>query len=163
MYKKIKGITILILIICLDVGAVLYLFPWPTSVKLSLNAAKLDENGNVVGHTTINIQGTMDDYLFREDVLNVTISPFDEYNWFKLVENNPGHRKGVIQPHSKDCVKVHCYYYDGLCDLLFTKDFKYVAFVVEHADKDIYYVASTDEQVSTEELVEYFRYLPPFG
>lgn len=166
MYKKVKRIIIIVLVVSLLIGALLYFVPWPTRVDLTLDAAKLDQDGNVVSNTTITIKGVMLDYLFRKDSLDVSIYPFDNHKWVRLTNYSNENRKGVIHPHSGECVKVYCYTSEySFCDLLFTKDFKYVAFVadVPGNGKNTYYVASANNEVSTEKLIEYFRYLPPFG
>lgn len=166
MYKKVKRIIVIILVACLIAGALLYFVPWPTPVNLSLNAAKLDKDGNVVGNMTIHIEGVMLNYLFQEDSLNVKISPFDSHKWVKLTRNANTNRDGIIYPHSGDCFELFFYTdYASFCRLLFTKDFKYVAFVSDTPGdgSNTYYVASADDEIPTEELIEYFRYLPPFG
>lgn len=166
MYQKVKRIIVRILIISLIVGALLYFIPWPTRVNLTLEASKLDQNGNVVSNTTITIKGVMLDYLFREDSLNVSIYPFDTHKWVKLTHNANTNRDGIIYRHSGDCFEISCYTNDAsFCKLLFTKDFKYVAFVADEpgGETNTYYVASANSEVNTEDLIEYFRYLPPFG
>lgn len=166
MYQQIKRIITIVLIVVVLIGALLYFIPWPTRVNLSLNAAKLDKDGNAVGNSTITIKGVMLDYLFQEDCLNVSIYPFDNFKWIKLSNHGTTNKRGIIYPHFQTCKKVYCYTStDDLvfCKLLFTKDFKYIAFVAENATERTYYVASANTEVSTEELAEYFRYLPPLG
>lgn len=171
MYQKIKRITIIVLAVCLFIGALLYFVPWITRVNLTLDAVKLDSDGNVVGDTTITIKGAMLDYLFQKDSLDVSIYPFDDFKWVNLSQDSTTNRVGIMRPHHKDCMEINCSTYDyhtnsmTFCKLLFTKDFKYVAFVADFpGDGDnIYYVASANNEVSTEELIAYFRYLPPFG
>ena len=169
MYPTPKRIITLIVIIAVLIGALLYFVPWPTRVNLTLDAAKLDQNGNVVDNVTITINGVRLNYLFREDSLDVNIYPFDNFTWVTLSYYANKKRTGVILPHSGDCVKIHCSASDPssefppFCELLFTEDFKYVAFVADRSESNIYYVASKDGAISTEALIEYFRYLPPFG
>lgn len=169
MYQKVKRIITIVLIVAVLIGALLYFVPWPTRVNLVLNAAKLDKSGNSVGHSTITIKGVMYDYLFQKDSLSVSIYPFDDFAWVQLSDNLPENRKGVIQSHFQDCKKIYCSAWDSsledsvFCELLFTKDFKYIAFVSDTPETKTYYVASADNQVRFEDLAEYFHYLPPFG
>lgn len=166
MYQQIKRIITIVLIVVVLIGALLYFIPWPTRVNLSLNAAKLDNNGQAVGNCTITIKGVMLDYLFQEDYLNASIYPFDGFNWIELTQNGNSNREGMILSHFQECKKIYCYASadDALfCELLFTKDFKYIAFVANYPGESTYYVTSSDEEVSVEQLAEYFHYLPPFG
>ncbi len=166
MYQKVKRIIVRVLIIALIVGVLLYFVPWPTRVNLSLNAAKLNSNGEPVGQSPIIIKGWRLDYLFQPDQLDVNIQPFDYFAWIQLSKSNG--KEGVIFPHHGDCQEIRfacCSQDDDIsfCELLFTNDFKYVAFVRDGDEQRTYYVASADGQVSYKELAEYFRYLPPFG
>lgn len=166
MYQKVKRIIIWTFIVSLIVGALLYYVPWPTRVNLCLDAAKVDQSGNVIGHSTITIKGVMLHYLFQEDCLSATIYPFDGYPWINMSESHPRNQTGELKPHFGDCKKIYCSSYDdGIvwCDFLLTMDYKYVAFVFSKDETRTYYLASAENQVSTEELIEYFRYLPPLG
>ena len=84
MYQQIKRIITIVLIVVVLIGALLYFLPWPTCVNLTLNAAKLDKDGNAVGNSTITIKGVMLDYLFQEDCLNVSIYPCTYYRVYLL-------------------------------------------------------------------------------
>lgn len=163
-----KRIILVILVIALLVAALLYFVPWPTRVNLTLNAAKLDSNGEVIEQFTMVIEGWRLDYLFQPDQLNVNIEPFDDYAWIDLSTDTQTNRKGIIYTHFQDCEQIYCCTSNSsttiaFCELLFTRDFKYVAFICDTSDGEIYYVASADDQVSYKELAEYFRYLPPIG
>ena len=169
MYQKVKRIIIIVLAVCLFIGALLYFVPWITRVNLTLDAVKLDSDGNVVGNTTITIQGVMLDYLFQKDSLDVSIYPFDNIKWVKLSQYGNTNRVGVMQPHYRNCMEISCSTFDSnrmiFCKLLFTKDFKYVAFIADFSGDggNTYYVASANEDVGIAEVIDYFHYLPPFG
>lgn len=163
MYRMINRIILVILVVALLVAALLYFVPWPTRVNLTLNAAKLDSNGEVIEQVPIVIEGWRLDYLFKPDQLDVEIEPFDDLYSIVLSTDGKTNKEGIIDPYFRDCERIYCWAATDFAELLFTRDFKYVAFVHDTYETNTYYVASADDQVSYKELAEYFRYLPPFG
>ena len=163
MCHMINRIILVILVVALLVAAFLYFVPWSTRVNLTLNAAKLDSNGEVIEQVPMVINGWRLDYLFKPDQLDVEIEPFDDFDWISLTTNANTNKKGIIYPYFQDCERINCYTADENSELLFTRDFKYVAFAHDTFETNTYYVASADDQVSYKELAEYFRYLPPLG
>ena len=58
------------------------ILPWTTPVKKTLNAVKLDAEGNELGTVQIQLEGKKRDYLFRTDRFDVDITPFDNFQSF---------------------------------------------------------------------------------
>ena len=174
MYQKLSHITLIVSVVLLLLGALLYYIPWPSRVNVSLDAAKVDQVGNIVGNTTITIKGLYMNYLFQEDSLEVEIYPFDDLRWIGFYESQPSGREGIISSYFRDCKMVYCTAsspsasteFGYHCELLFTPNFRNVAFITRDISNNgtgHYYVASANNEVPIEELIEYFRYLPPFG
>lgn len=165
--RNVRRILAICLIVVTLISLALYYIPWVTPFDLELNAVKLDKYGKVIDDVPISIQGIMKNYLFQQDSIDVTVDPFDDIKWMKLSNYSNTNQTGVIFDYGKDWKKVHGYTYPGTCDLLFTDNFKYI--VLQRWDtfdgngERYYYVASADESVPIEEVIEYFRYLPPFG
>ena len=151
------------------IAAALYFIPWPTPVNLTLTAVKLDADGNEIGTFPVTIKGVKKNYLFQEDVLDVSISPFDGYVWFKPSEDAPSGKEGVISKYFDECMQVtygtaHPEYENMVfAHLRFTEDFKYITFefYIPEENERVYYIASADENCTTQEVKEYFRTLVP--
>lgn len=164
--RKVRRIITLCLVAVVIISLALYYIPWVSRFSLDLNAAKLDKNGNIIGNTTISISGKLENYLFRKDSLSAMFEPFDGLNWVELTENTNLNRTGILYNYSKDCLIVNCYTAYGSCDLIFTKDFKYVVLFRQdnmESNTSCYYVASADASVPIEEVINFFRYAPPLG
>ena len=78
MNRKTKRTIIFICVAVLLIAALLCFLPLPTRVNLTLNAVKLDAEGNEIGTVQIPIQGTKWLSLFRQDRLDVTVGGFDD-------------------------------------------------------------------------------------
>ncbi len=159
------GIAIAVLLI----GACIYFFHLSTPVDLNINATKLDSNGNPSYTTPILITGSLKDYVFQDDRLDIRISPFDEVLWVRLTEDATRriNRTGVISDHFSGCKQI---YFHGashstdlsFCKMLFTEDFEYIALICGESDpQPKIYVASADNAHTAEEVLQYFRNLIP--
>ena len=157
------GIAIALLMI----GACIYYFHLSTPVDLNLNATKLDSNGNPSYTTPILITGSLRDYVFQDDRLDVRIAPFDEVLWVRLTEEAPSKRSGIIYDYFSGCKKV---YFHGashstdlsFCTMLFTENFEYIALICGESDpQPKIYVASADNTHTAEEVLQFFRNLAP--
>lgn len=161
-------IILAVLVAVMIVGALLYFVPESTPVELNLDAVKLDGDGNELGTATISITGNRKDYLLQDDLLNVSISPFDGFPWFKLSEDGISGKKGVIREHYiEDCMQVMCYSTHSstgdiiFCNLIFSENFEYIALQCEMTEGSVTYVASASGTHSTQEIIQYFRGLFP--
>ena len=158
------GCIVLILIIAIFTGVITY---QSTPVNLNLDAAKLDNSGNATVTIPISISGTLKDYVFQNDILDVSIEPFDGFPWFKLDEDASSGKSGLIRDYANECKKITFYSASSsgdivFCSMLFTKDFEYIALICdESAPEPTVYIASANSNKTAEEVLDYFRTLIP--
>ena len=76
----------LVMLFVIIFSLLLYFVPKTTRFEHTLHAVILDREGNQIGTTDIALQGAKLEYLFRNTLLDVTISPFDRYLRFNLTE-----------------------------------------------------------------------------
>ena len=162
---KILKITALCIVAALIVAALLYYVPWSTPVDLTLNAVKLDENGNEIGTAEIHIKGHKLDYLFRDSRLDVEIEPFDSLSRFKLSGSQNG--TGSIHTYYFDnrLRDVYAFLYDektkGYKHLLITFTDEMDRFVLRVMGSDdgddVFYVASASGKYDTQGILDYFN------
>ena len=69
-----KTTIVLIVIAVLCIGALLYFIPWQTNIDLTLQATKLDKEGNDLGTAEITIQGAKYDYLMQSTAIGLDIT-----------------------------------------------------------------------------------------
>lgn len=164
--KKIFLIIGIILMLAFIVGVILYYVPNVTKINVTLNAVTLDENGDEIGTVQIAMQGNKQDYLFQEDRVDLSISPFD--NLVNITPSNQDGIAGVVHPiRSGDYSLV---YYGAsvqttvnvadayaFCTLAFSDDLDCWAFRRYENGKETYYVASVSGNYTTKELVAFFR------
>ena len=102
MLKRIKWIICGTLIFALIVLACLYFIPQTTPISLTLQAQKMDENGNVLGTVSVTVNGTWKKYLLQKDRLVLTIDAFDHlYNIRPWTNNNVPYfteEQGAVDP-----------------------------------------------------------------
>ena len=166
--KTVISLVIIVLACALLVAACFYLFPTETTpLNATLKATKLDVDGNVLGTTQIELQGAFKAYLFRENMLELSVAPFDEI-------------KTIILPDSADSFGFTPIDFDKFftfsCtawenespDMLWinvhtSQDFEYWVFRVNSTNNDdvVYYVASRSGNHSVEEVVQFFQGLAP--
>ena len=167
MKKKIILSITIILISCLSlVAACIYLFPMKTTpLNTTLEATKLDADGNVIGTTQIAIQGSFKEYLLNEDKMELTVAPFGGLRGINFVDrtNSMG-----FTPIAMD----KFYQYTGMAwenespemlwiTFITSQDFEYWVFRVHKNDEPVYYVASFSGTRTVEEIVQYFKGLAP--
>ena len=168
--KKTFLIIGIILMLAFIVGVILYYVPYVTKINITLNAVKLDENGNEIGTVQIVIQGNKQDYLFQEDRVDLSIEPFD--NLVNITPSNQDGIAGVIHPtfvgdyslvyygaSVQTTVNVTDAY--AFCTLAISDDLGRWAFRRSENGKETYYVASVSGNDTTEELIAFFRGLIP--
>ena len=165
------GIFVILLILNLS----LYNIPKYTPVKVSLEAVKLDEYGNELGTFPITINGYLKEYLFRSDSLDVKISPLDGLTDFEPVEQLNDHVFGAIHDWKWSDWRSTFYTANGVgyfyhVDMYFDPNFDHWLFSprgylhsnFEQKKEKYYYIASTNEEYSLEDIKEYFKQILVF-
>lgn len=165
MRKRKIVIGIAIALVCaLLLAAGLYFVPIRTTIDASMQATKMDKDGNVIGTEEIILQCCLKKYLFKEDVFELSVAPFDDLkNWnfvssgetsadFKTLFDKFYHSTGTASDITRG----------GMVWVTATmsQDFDYWVFCVTDNDNPIYYVASVNEH-TPEEIVQYSKALPP--
>ena len=161
---KVLRITALCIVAALIVAALLYFVPWSTPVDLTLNAVKLDENGNEIGTAEIHIKGHKLDDLFRDSRLDVDIEPFDVVENAQLVQGSNG--SGSITTFNFTDVPMMELYFT--CNdkqendftwlhLTFTEEMDCFVLRLLRDSGNMYYVASSSGNYDTQGVIDYFK------
>ena len=145
-----------ILLICI--------LPWTTPVKKTLNAVKLDAEGNELGTVQIQLEGKKRDYLFRTDRFDVDITPFDNFQSFGEVLNEKNVPDVIWKLDGEiSYVRSGLSYKDELrptaSSLILAFNRKMDRFILFDMSEEFRYVASTKEEITSQELLEYFSEL----
>ena len=87
----ISSLIVILLSCVLLVAACFYLFPIKNiPLNTTLNAVKLDADGNVIGTEQITIQGSFKEYLFKDRLMELKVTPFDRLKSINIVDrSNP--------------------------------------------------------------------------
>ena len=164
MHTKLHVTLRWVLVLLLVMGCILYLVPWSTPISLTLDAAKLDQNGNVIGTAQITINGKRLDYLIQKNRLVIQIDPFDDWDNFMLSDDADTGKKGVINTFADKFEYVNLFATSPnptFCDLYFTRDFNHIALNFLNEEGRCLYVASAESKRTPEEVIEYFRAIVP--
>lgn len=166
------ALIVIIVVAILFLATSLYLIPIATPINLTLDAIKVDNNGDVIGTAQISLNGYKFDYLFQKSRLDLYIHPFDEYASIIATDvyYNGQPMTGAIMKYEfsgetkafePDWMFV-CYgaLYSGKTypvsvSLAFSPELDRWLFA-DHSGK-IYYVASVSEDVQTADLIKYFQ------
>lgn len=166
--RKRNGILLSVIAVILLLALALYFIPLPTRVGLTLEATKLDSEGNELGTVQIKMSGYKFDYLFQLDRLDVFIQGFENYAWMKASDYN--HITGAIlklnlPEEYKDREPEWMYSYYG--GPYANNDRTFSATVAFSPDLDrwlicndtdnVYYIASVSGNDTVADLVEYFH------
>ena len=156
MYKR--SIIIVIATVLVIAAALVCVIPQFTNVDATLNATKINEQGEALGTHEIVLRGNRLDYLLTDAALEVAISPFDSLSGFVA--------EGKIKTATgKDICYVLYSASNAVTDdvaiirICFSPEMDRWVFVND--TDQVYYVASVSGAYSTQELVEYFRPLIP--
>lgn len=166
--KTFLSLAVIVLACVLLVGACIYLFPTKTTpLNTTLEATKLDSDGNVLGTTQIPMQGAFKKYLIKDSMMELSIASFDgikniifyndyDHFGFKPIAFDTFYRYSgtAWENASGEMLWVHVF---------MSQDFEYWAFRmdVHNSDENVYYVASLSGERTVEEIVQYFKGLVP--
>lgn len=158
-----RSMIFLAVILVVFLAVALYFVPKITPVQLTLDAVKVDGDGNELGTAQILISGSKLDYLFKPSRIDVYIHPFDNYTAIGpttyvtrfeeipgMIENYPG-REFLYARYSGFSDRSG---YLSSFRLAFSPDLTCWAFC-DHQNS-VFYVASVGNECTTAELVDYF-------
>lgn len=165
-HKKICLAICGVLVLILLIGALLYFVPQSTRVSQTLNATKLDKDGNIIGMNEIALQGSFKDYWFRESTLELYVAPFGTLKSIKIGDDNRGNTTTVPIAFDEFYTLTYMAWDTSKGDSVFgtitmSQDFEYWVFYVHDDAQPIYYVASASGEHTSEEIVQYFKGLAP--
>ena len=166
-----KGVHIVsICVICLVVLALiatmLYCFPRQTPIDVTLNAVKLDEDGNEIGTAQLHISGRYVNYFLLEDKLELQMDPVDGIVQIGKCDDahlpySLGDQTGTeywmhsMSGFDPDANSITFGY------LVFTKEFDCIAYLTSTSGKEVCYVGSVSDNMTTQELIDYFNGIVP--
>ena len=166
MKKRVLLIIACMMLLCIAVGLCLYAIPHNTKIRESMQATKLDKDGNTTGTDTIILQGSFNNYLLKEDTLELTINPFGTLKSIVMADTGSGNTFTV--PVAFDDFYTFTFLaWDTskedsvFCTVTVSQDFEYWVFRVGDNDQPIYYVASASNEHTVEEIVQYFKGIAP--
>lgn len=164
MKKKVLLIVGYVLLLCIAVGLCMYAIPQNTKINTSMQATKMDKDGKVLGTEQIILQGSFKKYLFKEDVFELSVAPFDDLKNVNFVDS--GETSVDLGTIDDKFYRIIGTAWDNTRgDMVWvtatmSQDFDYWVFRVSDNDNSIYYVASANEH-TLEEIVQYFQGLAP--
>jgi len=149
------------LVLLLVLGCVLYFVPRSSPFDLTLNATKLDSDGNEIGTTQITIRGKKLDYLFQKDRLEIEVDPFNEWSSFIQVKDSSTGKIGEIFPITDNVMYITFQAVEGdeiaSCILYFTIDFDHFALNILGDEGKTIYLASVGDDHSADKVIEHFK------
>ena len=162
MHKR--SIIFIAIIVLLFIATLVYIIPYSSAVPQTLNAVKVDAQGNVIEAVEISVQGKLKTYLFREDRLDIYIPAFDGFNWIKLSENQPSGVEGKLVDAPENDIRYTALagYKDNDVHFLtlgFSPDLD--SWILVDSTENVFYVACVSGKYTTQELITYFRALIP--
>lgn len=156
MYKT----TILLIVIALlIISFLLYAIPWQTSIDLTLNATKLDKEGNALGTAQIALRGEKLDFLFQPSCISLDVTM--EGRSVNFNTDGYQNRSGAeIQKYShRDDYYINLTGFEGqeLCWLLVYISPDLTRWMLYDYKGEAYYVASVNETDTAQDLWDYFK------
>ena len=149
---KKQTIIILTAIILVIVAAIVCFTPRITRFDEVMTAVKIDAKGNQLGTVNFRVQASKYDFLFGQSKLSCWIPDFDTLKSFERKEN--------VSQNSED----YCFAVIGastdqntniMCDLYSSPDL--TRWLLWNLNDNTFYVASSDPNLTTAELVSYFN------
>lgn len=147
-----KNIIIIIVAALLALGVILYLTPFTTDFDKAMDAVKLDKDGNILDTVSLRVQGEVKDYLFQKTRFSYEVSDFDSFISFSPVTDCPVStadfyvcNTGAFKPGESLL---------SLCTVYCSPELdRWILWIFS---ENIFYVASTDPNQSTSDILRYF-------
>lgn len=158
------GIVLVIIILVL----LTYSIQIPIPYNHTLNAFKIDANGNLSGTVQITLIGTKYLSIFHKTLLIVNIQEFDNHSGFTVNSNDYKqfldeeflHNTFVVSDIGsvEDMLSENYTLTSNKYNVCLSKDFEcWLIHVSTSAESEVYYLASINEKHSFIELAEYFK------
>lgn len=168
MKKRILFIIGGVLLLCIIVGLCLYLIPQDrVNLNATLQATKLDKDGNILGTEEIAMQGIFRDYRFQEDTVELSIVPFGIFKSIVFSGDSSWNKQSALSDIRGDFYQITFSAWNtakddyDFCTITTSRDFEYWVFCGEENDEPVYYVASSSGERTVEEIVQFFRGFAP--
>lgn len=147
----------------------------PVSLDLTLNAIKVNDDGENLGTVQIKLTASGNRNPQPHDPMTVEIEPFDGYDWIQFANTYGGLRdeNGIVQgtyvqyapakaymedPDAFYVMPISLKYYTMAYNYLgFTPD--YQRWIIRDIESGVSYLASTNENDTLEDLLEQFDHL----
>lgn len=161
MVKK-KTIMFIAVALILATVTLICLLPRTTKTDYTINASGFTAEGDPAGDFQINVQATKKETLFGEPRLELSIEPFAQQTWLKVIEaegENPVYQMDDIQFmffSAGDSVLVNRAAHMKVC---FDENMDRWLFV--NHSRNVYYMGSVSGDYSIEELTDYFGGMIP--
>lgn len=163
MNIKYPKIILLALVLVLVLGCLLYFVHRSTPFDLTLNATKLDSDGNEIGTTQITIRGNRLDYLFQKDRVEIEVDPFDKWSSFMQIKESSTGKVGKIFPITDNLMYITFHAVEGdeisPCILYFTIDFDHFVLYIDTDEGRNTYLASVSDDHTADKVLDHFRSL----
>ena len=169
MKKKVFFIIGGVLLLCLVAGICLYAIPCEhKSLNTTLQATKLDKDGNILGTEEIAMQGIFMDYRFKEDTVELHVAPFGIFKSITFSGDSIWNSQSELTEPFDEFYEVTFGTWNTAKDdydfgtIVVSKDFEYWVFrATDGNNQPIYYVASFSGEHTVAEIVQYFKGLAP--
>lgn len=159
-----RSVIFLVIVSVIFICVLGYFTPSVTPMNMTLNAVRVDLDGNELGTQTLVFTGSRLDYLIKPSRLDLTIPSFDEdisYIMTATYQSDYGEIVGYIRdypPFDFQYVAYGAYLKSENSltagTLYFSPDMTRFAFM--WPELDTYFLASVNDEYTTAELVEYF-------
>lgn len=164
--KKVLVVIATIIVSISLIIALIICIPQHIKIAQTLNAIQLDKDGNIIGTEEIAMQGVFRDYRFNGDTLELSISPFGTLKSVTLANDNSENTHTIPVAFDKFYSFTFTAWDTSKDDSAFgsitvSQDFEYWTFCVNCNNELVYYVASSSNEHTVEEIVQYFRGIAP--
>ena len=161
-----KATTFIIAVVLIAIAVMICVIPRFTKVDVTLNATKMDAEGNALGTYEISFHGNKKDYISGDSALDINILPFDDLKNFQASTNESNGIEGYIWS-TPGCnyfyIALTAYSGDAqlpdYLTLYFSPDRD--KWVLLNGIGKVFYVGSVSGNCTTEELLEYFQNVIP--
>jgi hypothetical protein len=166
--KKVFLIIGGVLLLCLVAGLCLYLIPQDhRNLNTTLQATKLDKDGNILGTEEIAMQGIFRDYRFQEDTVELSIAPFGIFKSIVFSGDSSWNKQSALSDIRGEFYQITFSAWNtskddyDFCTITTSRDFEYWVFHGDDNGQPIYYIASASGERTVEEIVQFFRGFAP--
>lgn len=161
------SICVICLVVVASIAVLLYSFPRQTPIDVTLNAVKLDEDGNEIGTAKLHITGRYVNYFILEDQLELSIDPIDGLMHIKTMDK-PGLPRSLGNQTGTEYWMHSMSAYDpdanagAFLDFFCTEEFdRFAIRLISGEQGNFWYVTSVSGDYTAQEIIEYFSGIVP--